>query len=220
MKIKILVVIVLILVVVVAIKHADVMASGQRGLHTEWNKDHIIDGNVECNQHQHLQHVIENRVAWPAGPVIGQIIYRTDLHAAYIWDGTQWLLFARTTSYWSCPGLAFMPEDSTKEALYEGGIYSSQEVAGTSWLFAKVYLPHGAVVTGAVVYGDDNTQTWRLRRVDHVGAVAELATAVINTEDVTINNATVDNSLYGYYFEVLAYPWDHVIYGGRVTYIL
>lgn len=75
------------------IKHKSIVTHGQKGLATEWNDDHEIDGDVECEHHQHVEHVIENRTNWPAGPVEGQIIYRTDLNQMYTWDGAAWQVY-------------------------------------------------------------------------------------------------------------------------------
>jgi len=72
------------------IKHKRVVTHGQKGEAVDWNDDHEIDGDVECDQHQHIEHVIENRTTWPAGPVEGQIIYRTDVNIFYIWNGASW----------------------------------------------------------------------------------------------------------------------------------
>jgi len=72
------------------INHEAVKAHGDKGLHTEWNADHQQKGDHDCEQHQHLNHVWENRTDWPAGPVQGQVIYRTDLNNGFFWDGTTW----------------------------------------------------------------------------------------------------------------------------------
>ena len=72
------------------IKHEDVKSTGDMGLASEWNKDHVIDSDVECGQHQHKEHVIENRINFPVGPVEGQIIYRTDENRLYVYDGANW----------------------------------------------------------------------------------------------------------------------------------
>lgn len=72
------------------IKHSVTVVHGQKGLATEWNDDHVIDSNVECGQYQHVEHVLENLVAWPGGPVEGQIIYRSDIHTAHVYNGTYW----------------------------------------------------------------------------------------------------------------------------------
>jgi hypothetical protein len=73
------------------IKHEDVKASGERGLASEWNKDHVIDGDVDFDKNQLLSAAVENRTTWPVGPVAGQIIYRTDLGTSYVWNGSAWV---------------------------------------------------------------------------------------------------------------------------------
>ena len=72
------------------INHVAVKAHGDKGTHTEWNDDHKQKGNHDCEQHQHLNHVLENRTDWPAGPVAGQIIFRSDYPNAFVWTGTMW----------------------------------------------------------------------------------------------------------------------------------
>ena len=75
----------------VGIKHSTTKTSGERGYADEWNADHVINGNVDFNQYQALQLVAENRTDFPAGPVEGQIIYRSDQHTFYHWNGTVWV---------------------------------------------------------------------------------------------------------------------------------
>lgn len=72
------------------IVHEAVKAHGDKGTAAEWNANHKITGNVDCEQHQHLNHVLENRTDWPAGPVPGQIVFRSDFPNAFIWTGTMW----------------------------------------------------------------------------------------------------------------------------------
>ncbi len=72
------------------INHVAVKSTGDKGLVSEWNDDHEQKGNHDCAQFQHLNHVIENRTDYPAGPVKGQIIFRTDIGYPFIWDGAQW----------------------------------------------------------------------------------------------------------------------------------
>ena len=72
------------------INHVAVKSTGDKGLATEWNADHEQKGNHECGQFQHLDHVIENRTTYPGGPVVGQIIWRTDTNSLEIWNGTNW----------------------------------------------------------------------------------------------------------------------------------
>jgi len=73
------------------IKHEDVKVSGDVGRASEWNKDHKIDSPVDFDKNEAISFVVENRTDFPAGPVVGQIIYRTDLDQSYIWNGTGWL---------------------------------------------------------------------------------------------------------------------------------
>jgi len=72
------------------IKHADAKAPGERGYAEEWNKDHIIDSDVDFNKKELKNAAIENTTSFPAGPVKGQIIFRSDLNVFYIWNGTSW----------------------------------------------------------------------------------------------------------------------------------
>lgn len=198
----ILFIILLALILSMAIKHADVMTSGQKGLASEWNKAHVIDGNVECNQHQHLEHVIENRTDWPAGPAAGQVIYRTDLKEFYIFNGTDWEAcispMPHGTYYWSAPGNAFLPTTETNQyTRTDAGIETD---AGAIEYFCPVSLPHGAVVTKVIVWGIDNADTWQMRRLQ--GATAnedQMANATFNNEDATINFATIDNENWSYF---------------------
>lgn len=74
-----------------AIKHRAVKVLGETGRHEEWNDDHTIDGDVDFNKHEMQQAVVENRTDWPAAPVAGQVIYRSDLTNFFGWNGTMWL---------------------------------------------------------------------------------------------------------------------------------
>lgn len=78
------------------IKHKATKISGGRGYASEWNDDHKIDSDYDCEKHQALNHVIENRTDWPAGPVVGQIIWRSDLNTGYIWNGSIWEIFSKS----------------------------------------------------------------------------------------------------------------------------
>jgi len=73
------------------INHEAVKAHGDKGTHTEWNADHVQRGHHNCEQFQHLNHVLENRTTYPAGPVPGQIIFRSDFPNAFVWTGTMWV---------------------------------------------------------------------------------------------------------------------------------
>ena len=72
------------------INHSTTATHGGKGTADDWNADHVIGDNVPFNHHQAEEFVIENRTDWPAGPVAGQIIHRTDLGNTFIWDGNEW----------------------------------------------------------------------------------------------------------------------------------
>ena len=72
------------------INHVRVVSSRDKGLVEDWNEDHKQKGNHDCEKHQHLNHVWENRTDWPAGPVVGQVVYRTDFNNFFGWNGTAW----------------------------------------------------------------------------------------------------------------------------------
>lgn len=73
-----------------AIKHAATKSTGDTGLATEWNADHVFTSDYDCEQYEALNFVVENRGDYPAGPVTGQIIYRSDYNNFFGWTGTVW----------------------------------------------------------------------------------------------------------------------------------
>lgn len=185
-----------------AIKHADTKTPGAKGLSSEWNKDHVIDGNVDFDQNQPLSMAIENRTDFPAGPVEGQIIHRTDLHNLYVWDGTNWDLcnLKTKTSYWSCSEVNFI------------------NVAGIN--YANISgIPNGAVMTGATVYGNNAGESWFLMRITlSTGWYDILAGENFNAESITISDPIINNSLYAYFFYTSALGAGDLIYGARIKY--
>lgn len=124
------------------------------------------------------------------------------------------------TSYWSCPGVAFTAADHDPTPDF----YSySQEVAYANddhiTFVAPVTLPHGAVVTAVLVFGNVTDETYLLRRVPIVGGSSDtLADANINTEDTNISNATIDNLNYVYFFSTSTLDNSDTISGARITY--
>lgn len=73
------------------LNHERVVIHQDKGTADDWNADHKQKGNHDCEQHQFLNQVIENRADFPAGPVEGQVVYRTDQHTFYHWNGTIWV---------------------------------------------------------------------------------------------------------------------------------
>jgi hypothetical protein len=128
---------------------------------------------------------------------------------------------ANKTSYWS--SVFIVPQDGAEDAHKYYYDIDSLNISGDfeNGLICPVNLPNGAVVTGAVVYGNAGTadETWTLRRITiSDGTAATMATAACNTEDTTISNATIDNSLYAYSISITAPVTSDVFYGARVKY--
>ena len=128
------------------------------------------------------------------------------------------------TSYWSCAGIDFIMGDGS---YYSGTGYRYNFPGG--WLFidfgdeagAAVNLPHGAVVTGAIVNGNAGAedQTWSLIRLTRINISTSIMTsALINTENTTISNTVIDNSVYSYFLSIDDHIADYTIYGARITY--
>lgn len=129
-----------------AIKHADVKVTGNKGYASEWNKDHVIDSDVDFNLHQMLQAAVENRTDWPAGPVEGQIIFRSDQHVFYHWNGTSWIALGPVaTVVVAADGSGqFTDIQDGIDALPAGGgvVYIRE---GTYTITASITFPHSNI---------------------------------------------------------------------------
>jgi hypothetical protein len=127
------------------------------------------------------------------------------------------------TQFWSCNGCNFVPNDpngNTYSYNAANGILTVTVAAGgDDSHLAPVSLPHGSVVTGAVVFGNDATNVWVLSRRAHIGgAVSDLAAATnVNTENTTISNAIIDNNAYSYFFAT-SFGANDTVEGARITY--
>lgn len=187
-----------------AIKHEDVKISGDRGFASDWNKDHIIDGNVNFTAHKatNLTDPTEDQDASTKKYVDDRIA------------------ILKGTYYWSCPGLHFMAFSPNTDLFLYDGNGNVRSTSGTLWFQAPVFLPNGAVVTAAVVRASETAVVWRLKRVLLTGGFSELmAGGDLNTEDTTINYATIDNSTYSYWFETST-AMETYIFGARIKYTL
>jgi len=208
------------------IKHKATKVRGEKGLATEWNDDHEITGNVDQDQNQFLNAVIENRTDWPAGPVEGQRVWRSDLKLLYIYDGADWIQhtppIGAGTHYYSIPTAAFTAQDPETDDIEIRETFVRADGIGIKFL-APVYLPQGAIVTACIVYGNPATEfeLWTLGRSKNDSlAYDEMAKHNMNKEDVTINNAEIDNENYGYVVFTSTLDEDDIIYGARITYTL
>ena len=111
------------------------------------------------------------------------------------------------TTYWSASPFDMQQSDDSVNYTIDTtctniGLWTSGD---NDWhkLYLPVHLPQGSVVTGAVVHGntDSGTITWTLRRLAISGGTSggSMASAVFDTEDTSISNATIDNENYNYY---------------------
>lgn len=128
------------------IKHKATKDHGETGLASEWNDIHEITGNVDWEKHQILNLSLENRTDWPAGPVAGQIIFRSDYPNGFIFDGTTWKSIT--------PGfLIVVASDGTGDYLtIQEGIDALPVEGGVVHVKTGTY-----VITSAIEIGVDNT---------------------------------------------------------------
>ena len=124
------------------------------------------------------------------------------------------------TSFWKCAGSNFINTDPGSFTVTYNANNAHADIATEgAKLVATVSLPHGAVVTGAIVYGA-GTGGWILRRINNdFDSSQALANANIGTEDTSISSATIDNENFIYFFTTeggLSNGSD--IEGARITY--
>ena len=121
------------------------------------------------------------------------------------------------TSYFSISGNAFTAQ--TEIISWEIANGANRNTNGNlQGFYASVSLPHGAIITGAVVYGSDATNTWVLYRDILDATTADLmASGSVDSEDTSITNPLIDNSTHKYFLRVALGDNDWV-HGGRITY--
>ena len=125
-----------------------------------------------------------------------------------------------TTKYCSIPACAFMIEAlGTNSATYDDGSVAAGQ--DNTKFHAPVFLPNGAIVTAVNVRAGSAICDYHMYRVTlSDGTETEMATALLNTEDTTISNATIDNSLYAYTIKVADVESAETFYGALVTYTI
>ncbi len=125
--------------------------------------------------------------------------------------------------YHSFPGTAFKPTNpDTDQHHYavSGKLISDQD--GMS-VYAPVMLPDGCTVTACLVDGsagltDEGWTLWRITHSDQVTAI--MGQAVVQTEDTSIANPVIDNSLYSYHISLTAMDTADELYYTRIKYTL
>ena len=135
-------------------------------------------------------------------------------------NGTDHSLIASKTSYYSINPTDFtFGNPSFDVALYFGAHFKC--TADNRTFYAPVHLPHGAVVTACVIYGNAGatSQAWGLTRSPKdSGGVTFMAAANVDTEDTSISSATIDNLNYNYFTKITDLDTNDEIYGGTITY--
>ena len=128
------------------------------------------------------------------------------------------------TSYYSISGTKFRAiAPDIQDVGYNSVNGAVSSSAADNTVQATVELPHGAVVTAFIVYGNAGAEagiTCTLQRVDSSLGTAALASAAVGTEDTSISNATIDNQTYNYLIIMGAGEFDSgdQIRGARITY--
>ena len=129
-----------------------------------------------------------------------------------------------TTEYLSIPGNEFgaqFPDVADVNNSIGSGALNT--TTGPITYQVGVKLPHGAVVTNVICYGDaaSEAETWTMRReaVASNGVTAsEMATNNFNSADATISNATIDNQNFRYYIFTSSLDTNDEIFGVVITY--
>ncbi len=127
------------------------------------------------------------------------------------------------TNYWSCGGTAFTSLHPATDSSYYDGDFDLLHVDVNENGMAGVQLPQGAIITAVVVYGISTARVWSLRKGtlitngDNVDTVT-IASSTYGTETTAISYATIDNSLYRYFFITDLGVAGDTIYGARITY--
>lgn len=119
------------------------------------------------------------------------------------------------TRYWSVPGTAFHSTYPDVDDVITDETFTASVNNITPW--TQVTLPHGAVVTACIVYGDATT-VWLLKRWNHDNSASlQIASANVGTE-VTGLSTTIDNNNYWYTLQASDVDSGEKIWGARITY--
>ena len=128
------------------------------------------------------------------------------------------------TLYWSCSGCNFIPlnPDVNDVSYSQASSYVQADADNISFV-APVFLPHGAVVTSVIVYGNAgaSAETWILSRATlNSSIVATMATNTINSSDSTITDATIINNTRSYFLQTSSLDTGDRIFGVRIIYTI
>jgi len=205
------------------IKHSVAKASGEVGKATEWNDDHVIDGDVQFNQYEALRFVFNSLAAPPAGPVAGQAYFDTTLNTLRVWDGTNWQNLKGGVKYWSAPGTAFYAEKVSRQAfdhIFDSAYGVAVDNLTDEAALCPVMLPDGAIIQELRVNGTAQAREVRLLRNNLIaGGYTEICAGSRNTDITATAGQTVDNSQYVYWIFAECLQTQQ-IYAARIKYLL
>lgn len=129
------------------------------------------------------------------------------------------------TSYYSIDPADWTTEGPDTDQIYIRQVVSSAEHdvyarADNIFMMAPIHLPHGAVVTSIIIYGNDVGKTWYLYRtpLNTPASPETLATAAFNAADTTITTGTIDNQNYCYHVGTNDMDTGDIIFGGTIAY--
>ncbi len=123
------------------------------------------------------------------------------------------------TSYLNIHGTGFIPRNPD----IDDSSYGTDGVAVATTTFdfqANLILPHGATITGVIVYGADSADTWTMSHVNSAGSATTMASGTFGTEDTSITNPIIDNQQFSYMLQTGNVAVADDINGARVTYTI
>ena len=125
--------------------------------------------------------------------------------------------------YHSFPGTAFHPTNPDTDQHHYG--VSGKLISDSDGMsvYAPVMLPDGCTVTACLVDGsagltDEYWTLWRITHSDQTNAI--MGQTTVQTEDTSISNAVIDNSLYSYMISVISMDTADELYYARIKYTL
>ncbi|MBA7683465.1 hypothetical protein ES703_91830 [subsurface metagenome] len=167
------------------INHERVVATQDKGMAEDWNKDHKQTGNHDVEQHQFLNNVIENRTDFPAGPVAGQVIFRTDENRFYVWNGVKWDTFVS-------PATIVVAADGTGHTTnVQIGIDMLSVIGGV------IYIKEGTYI-GDVVINKNNVKLMGAGKSSHIkGALTATNISGVQVRDLQLETTTLTRNVIG-----------------------
>ena len=134
------------------------------------------------------------------------------------------------TSYWSIAGNQFIAIDSgtgndttnVTRGIFASGEGGIEPDGNGIFMIGQVNLPHRAIVTGIIMYGDAaaTAESYFLMRhtINTLDSQSKMGEANIGTADTSISNATIDNQNFSYWLETTTMDAQDTIFGAVITY--